>query len=200
MKHPLPLLFAGLFAFILGTSMLRNITCPCGVPAAELSDASTSKPAVVAAGVPTAVNYVAPNAAATTTAPVATTAVVDNSRIQAIEQRLRAKELVLYFDYGQPTASLTDAQRKELKEVQYYIAHNPQSNISVVGHTDSRGKANYNENLSTARAYFVTEYLTGLGGNAQKFTTEGKGEAAPAATNGTAKGRAKNRRVVISLS
>jgi outer membrane protein OmpA-like peptidoglycan-associated protein len=199
MKHPLPLLFASLFAFILGTSMLRNVTCPCGAPAAELSDVSTSKTVVAAVGVPTAVNYAAPKVAETLAATT-TVAAVDNSRIQAIEQRLRTKELVLYFDYGQPTASLTDAQRKELAEVQYYIAHNPQSNISIVGHTDSRGKANFNENLSTARAHFVTEYLTELGGNAQKFTTEGKGEAAPAATNGTSKGRAKNRRVVISLT
>lgn len=199
MKHPLPLLFAGLFAFILGTSMLRNTTCPCGAPAAELSDVSPSKAAVAAAGVPTAVNYATPTPAET---PAATTAVaaVDNSRIQAIEQRLRAKELILYFDYGQPTTSLTDAQRKELDDVQYYIAHNPQSNISIVGHTDSRGKANFNEKLSTTRAKFVTEYLAGLGANAQKITTEGKGEAAPAAANNTSKGRAQNRRVVISLS
>ena len=196
MKHPLPLLFASLFAFILGTSMLRNVTCPCGAPADELSDASTAKAAVAATSVPTADNYVARKVAET--APAVTP--VDNSRIQAIEQRLRAKELVLYFDYGQPTTSLTDAQRKELEEVQYYIAHNPQSNISIVGHTDSRGKANFNENLSADRANFITEYLTGLGANAQKFTTEGKGEAAPAATNGTSQGRAKNRRVVISMS
>jgi outer membrane protein OmpA-like peptidoglycan-associated protein len=175
--------------------MLRNTTCPCGAPATELSDATTSKAAISTAVVPTAVNYATPEAAVTPTV-----AAVDSRRIQAIEQRLRAKELILYFDYGQPTTSLTDAQRKELDDVQYYIAYNPQSNISVVGHTDSRGKANFNENLSTARASFIAEYLTGLGANAQKFTTDGKGESAPATTNGTSAGRAKNRRVVISLS
>lgn len=194
MKHPLPLLIAGLFAFILGTSMLRNVTCPCGAPAAELSDVSTSKAAIAAAGVPTAVNYAAPTVAETPAAAV------DNSRVQAIEQRLKAKELVLYFNYGQPTTSLTDTQRKELADVQYYIAQHPEANISIVGHTDSRGQANFNENLSAARANFVSEYLTGLGANAQKLTTEGKGEAAPAASNGTSKGRAQNRRVVISLT
>ncbi len=199
MKHPLPLLFAGLFAFILGTSMLRNTICPCGAPAAELSDVSASKAAVVAVAVPTAVNY-APPIAAETTITVAPPTAVDNNRIQAIEQRLRAKELILYFDYGQPMTTLTDVQRKELDDVQYYIAHNPQSTISIIGYTDSRGKANFNENLSAARAKSVTEHLTGLGANAQKITTEGKGEAAPAATNGTSTGRAKNRRVVISLS
>jgi OmpA-OmpF porin, OOP family len=200
MKHPLPLLFAGLFAFILGTSMLRNTACPCGAPATELSDVAPSKAAVAAAGVPTAVTYAAPTTAETAPAATTTIAAVDNSRLQAIEQRLRAKELILYFDYGQPTTSLTDVQRKELDDVQYYIAHNPQSNISIVGHTDSRGKANFNEKLSTTRAKFVTKHLTELGANAQKITTEGKGEAAPAAANNTSKGRAQNRRVVISLS
>ena len=195
MKHPLPLLIAGLITFILGTSMLRNVTCPCGAPAAELSDVSISKAAIAAAGVPTAVNYAAPTVAETPAAVA-----VDNSRVQAVEQRLKTKELVLYFNYGQPTTSLTDAQRKELEEVQYYIAQHPEANINIVGHTDSRGKANFNENLSTARANFVSEYLTGLGANAQKLTTEGKGEATPVASNGTSKGRAQNRRVVISLS
>jgi outer membrane protein OmpA-like peptidoglycan-associated protein len=196
MKHPLPLLITSLFVFILGTSMLRNVTCPCGAPAA-VSDVSPTKANTALAGVAMTASYATPTAAETT---VAAAPKVDETRIRAIETRLRAKELVLYFDYGQPTTSLTDAQRKDLEDIQYYIAQNPESNITVTGHTDSRGAANFNENLSTARAKFVTEYLTGLGANAQKFTTDGKGESAPATANSTANGRAKNRRVVISLS
>jgi outer membrane protein OmpA-like peptidoglycan-associated protein len=193
MKHPLPLLITSLFVFILGTSMLRNATCPCGVPA-TMSDVSTTAP-TSAVGVAMTANYVEPTAVAVAAAPT-----IDAVRIQSIETRLRAKELVLYFDYGQPTTSLSDAQRKELEDVQYYIAQNPESNIKVTGHTDSSGAADYNAQLSVSRANFVTEYLTGLGANVQKITTEGKGEAIPVSTNGTSKGRAKNRRVVISLS
>ena len=196
MKHPLPLLITCLFLFIFGTSMLRNKTCPCGMPA-EMTDVSPSKAATaVAAVVPTAVNYVEPKATAAVTPSVS----VDEGRVKAIEKRLRAKELVLYFDYDQPNTSLSDAQRKDLEDIQYYIAQNPESNISVVGHTDSQGTADYNERLSAARANFVTDYLTGQGANAQKFVTQGKGEEAPIATNKTKQGRAKNRRVVISLS
>ena len=197
MKHPLPLLITCLFLFIFGTSMLRNKTCPCGMPA-EMTDISPSKAATaVAAVAPTAVNYVEPKAVETVATPSVS---VDEGRVKAIEKRLRAKELVLYFDYDQPNTSLNDAQRKDLEDIQYYIAQNPESNISVVGHTDSKGTANYNERLSTARANFVTDYLTGQGANAQKFVTKGNGEEAPIATNKTAQGRAKNRRVVISLS
>ena len=174
--------------------MLRNKTCPCGMPA-EMTDISPSKAATSVATVPTAVNYVEPSAVTTTPSVSA-----DEGRVQAIEKRLRAKELVLYFDYDQPNTSLSDAQRKDLEDIQYYIAQNPESNISVVGHTDSQGTTAYNAQLSTARANFITDYLTGQGANAQKFVTEGKGESAPASTNKTMTGRAKNRRVVISLS
>ena len=196
MKHPLPLLITCLFFFIFGTSMLRNQTCPCGVPA-DMTNVSPVKATTEVAAVPTPVNYVEPATAAVVTTPSVS---VDEGRVKAIEKRLRAKELVLYFDYDQPNTSLNDAQRKDLEDIQYYIAQNPESSISVVGHTDSKGTADYNERLSAARANFVTEYLTGQGANAQKFDTRGKGEEAPTASNKTARGRAKNRRVVISLS
>lgn len=194
MKHPVPFLIAILFAFILGTSMLRNVTCPCGVPA-QTGDVSMTTTAKAATGVAMAVNYAELKAAETTVAPAPA---VNTERVHAIEQRLRAKEIVLYFDYNQPTASLNDTQRKELEDIQYYIAQNPHSNLKVVGHTDSRGKASYNAQLSSSRAKFVADYLSGSG-TTSKFITEGKGELSPATTNSTAKGRAKNRRVVVLL-
>jgi OmpA-OmpF porin, OOP family len=198
MKHPVPLLIATLFAFILGTSMLKNKTCPCGV-SPQTSDVSMSTTAKMSAALPMTVSYVEPKAVETTPATVATPK-VDAARIQATEQRLRAKELVLYFDNAQPTTSLSDEQRKELEDLQYYLSQNPNSNVKVVGHTDSRGSASYNEKLSSARANFVADYLKNLGASDQKFTAKGQGEEAPAATNETAKGRARNRRVVVSLS
>ena len=198
MKHPVPLLIATLFAFILGVSTLRNKTCPCGV-SPQTSDVSMSTAKTSAAAVPMTVSYVEPKAVETAPATVATPK-VDVARIQATEQRLRAKELVLYFDNAQPTTSLSEGQRKDLEDLQYYLAQNPNSNVKVVGHTDSRGSAGYNEKLSTARANFVADYLKNLGTNTQKFTAKGEGEEAPTATNETAKGRARNRRVVVSLS
>lgn len=198
MKHPVPLMIATLFAFILGTSMLKNKTCPCGV-SPQTSDVSMSTTTKMSAAVPMAVNYVEPKAVEKTPATVAAPK-ADATRIQTIEQRLRAKEIVLYFDNAQPTASLSEAQRKELEDIQYYLSQNPNSNVKVVGHTDSRGSASYNEKLSTSRANFVADYLKNLGTNTQNFTADGQGEEAPAATNTTAKGRARNRRVVVSLS
>ncbi len=195
MKHPVPLLIATLFAFLLGMSSLRNKTCPCGVPS-QMSDVSLSSTTKMSAAVPMAVNLVETKAVtATPAAPK-----VDEARVQIIEKRLRAKSIVLYFDNAQPTTSLSETQRKELEDIQYYLSQNPNTNVKVVGHTDSRGSAIYNEQLSTARANFVADYLKKLGTNGQNFSANGQGEESPADTNSTAKGRAKNRRVVVSLS
>jgi outer membrane protein OmpA-like peptidoglycan-associated protein len=193
MKHPVPLLIATLFAFIFSLSSLRNKTCPCGVAPAT-SDVSMSVGTKLAAAVPMPVNYtetkVVENAA-----PKA-----DVARIQAIEKRIKSKGLVLYFDNAQASTSLTEEQQAQLQDIEYYLSQNPNSNVKVVGHTDSKGSAGYNEKLSTARANFVANYLKKLGTNEQKFSADGQGEETPAADNSTAKGRAKNRRVVVSLS
>ncbi|MDZ7877974.1 MAG: OmpA family protein [Saprospiraceae bacterium] len=196
MKHPVPLLIATLFAFIFSLSSLRDKTCPCGVAPAT-SDVSMSVGTKLAAAVPTPVNYTETKAVENV-APTAAKA--DAARIQAIEQRLKAQGLVLYFDNAQSSTSLTESQRAQLADIQYYLSHNPNNNVKVVGHTDSRGSVGYNERLSTARANFVADYLKKLGTNEQNFNANGQGEDSPAATNSTANGRARNRRVVISLS
>ena len=195
MKHPVPLLIATLFAFIFSLSSLRNSTCPCGVDPAT-SDVSMSVGTKLSAAVPTPVNYTETKAVENV-APDAPK--VDAVRIQAIEQRLKAKGLVLYFDNAQASTSLTESQRAQLEDLQYYLSQTPNGTIKVVGHTDSKGSAGYNERLSTARANFVADYLKTLGTNEQKFNADGQGEESPTADNSTAKGRAKNRRVVVSL-
>jgi OmpA-OmpF porin, OOP family len=192
MKHPVPLLIATLFAFILGTSMLKNKNCPCGV-SPQTSDVSLSTTAKMEAAVALPVSLEIKVTEPTVAAPKVEVARVETKRIET-------KELVLYFDNAQPTTTLTAQQRKDLEDLQSFIAQNPSSSIKVVGHTDSRGTASYNERLSTSRANFVADYLKNLGTSTQKFTTKGEGEESPTATNETAKGRAKNRRVVVSLS
>jgi OOP family OmpA-OmpF porin len=71
--------------------------------------------------------------------------------------------------------------------------------IIAVGHTDSIGTAEYNQKLSERRANTVKEYLVSKGIEKNRIYTEGKGEKDPIATNSTAEGRAKNRRVEIEV-
>jgi OOP family OmpA-OmpF porin len=71
--------------------------------------------------------------------------------------------------------------------------------VIATGHTDSIGTAQYNQRLSERRAASVKDYLVSKGIPASKITTIGKGESQPVATNKTAEGRQKNRRVDIEF-
>ena len=71
--------------------------------------------------------------------------------------------------------------------------------VIATGHTDNVGSDAYNQRLSERRAAAVKEYLVSKGIPASKITTIGKGESQPVATNKTAEGRQKNRRVDIEF-
>jgi len=71
----------------------------------------------------------------------------------------------------------------------------PELNFSVEGHTDSDGDEAANLELSKARGKAVMERLISLGIAADRLKYNGFGESMPIAENGTAEGKANNRRV-----
>ena len=71
--------------------------------------------------------------------------------------------------------------------------------VEVAGHTDSAGAADYNQGLSERRAATVRDYLINAGAAEANLSARGYGEAAPIADNGTADGRARNRRVELRI-
>ena len=71
--------------------------------------------------------------------------------------------------------------------------------IDIVGHTDSTGSMELNQNLSNRRAQSVASYLTGNGVPAQRISAYGAGPNKPIASNANEAGRAQNRRVEINL-
>lgn len=71
--------------------------------------------------------------------------------------------------------------------------------IRVAGYTDNTGSAQYNQELSERRAQSVATYLMGQGVDSRRFAVMGYGQRHPVANNGTAEGRARNRRVEITL-
>ncbi len=71
--------------------------------------------------------------------------------------------------------------------------------LSIEGHTDSQGTAEYNQGLSEQRANSVKSYLTKQNIFANRLRTLGFGESQPIASNTTAQGRALNRRVEIQI-
>lgn len=87
-----------------------------------------------------------------------------------------------------------------LDEVVGVLAKNPQlKHVRVEGHTDNRGTAPYNLDLSRRRAASVVEYLVQHGIARKRLVSAGYGFERPIADNGTALGRAKNRRVEFRL-
>ncbi|MEN8108522.1 MAG: OmpA family protein [Pseudomonadota bacterium] len=71
--------------------------------------------------------------------------------------------------------------------------------IDVIGHTDSSGPEEYNEQLSLRRATSVKNFMVSEGIDAGIIDVSGKGESSPIADNSTREGRAENRRVEIHV-
>ncbi len=83
-----------------------------------------------------------------------------------------------------------------LNELGKILEENPQLSLEIIGHTDSDGPATSNMELSLKRAEAIKNYLTNnFNIVASRLKTTGKGESEPIATNKTAEGKAKNRRV-----
>ncbi len=71
--------------------------------------------------------------------------------------------------------------------------------IRVEGHTDSTGRASFNKTLSERRAMAVANYLTKAGVKKDRVEAVGYGQEKPVASNNTAQGRAKNRRIEFTV-
>src|SRR6201994_414458 len=76
-----------------------------------------------------------------------------------------------------------------LQKLAASLKNNPQTNILVVGHTDSTGTASHNMDLSVRRAGAVRTYLVNDGVDGSRLSTQGKGATEPIADNKTPDGR-----------
>jgi outer membrane protein OmpA-like peptidoglycan-associated protein len=94
---------------------------------------------------------------------------------------------------------INTASQTTLNKLSGIFMEFPDTNILVVGHTDSSGSENYNMTLSKNRAYAVTNYLINKGLSSGRFTTNWFGETQPMHDNSTSEGRAKNRRVNVAI-
>ncbi|NMM77199.1 hypothetical protein B2J86_13645 [Acidovorax sp. SRB_14] len=77
------------------------------------------------------------------------------------------------------------------------LRNNPATDVRIVGHTDNTGSDAINNPLSVERANSTRNYLTARGVNGSRVQVEGQGSYQPIASNNTADGRSRNRRVEI---
>lgn len=122
-------------------------------------------------------------------------------RVSAADQALLDNTLAnrtVEFESGQ--ATLTAAGRAILDEMVAAMLKLKGRRIEVIGHTDSAGLRASNISLSQARAATVKAYLASHGIPEELLSASGQGPDRPIASNDSAEGRARNRRIEFRLA
>ena len=124
----------------------------------------------------------------------------DLAKLASVKQETRGMVITLsgavLFTSGK--SELLPAAQVKLNEVaKALIEQDPDSKMVVEGHTDSQGTAASNQELSQKRAQAVRDYLVSRGIAGDRVTAQGFGPTRPIGENGSAEGRANNRRVEI---
>lgn len=108
--------------------------------------------------------------------------------------------------FGSGSWTVGTEGRRAVSEVAKVLAENPEIGVLIEGHTDNvpyngGGQIVDNWDLSTKRATAIVNIIReNKGVHPQNLTAAGRGEHAPVATNDTAEGKSKNRRIEIILT
>ncbi|HET6281229.1 MAG TPA: OmpA family protein [Polyangia bacterium] len=97
------------------------------------------------------------------------------------------------------SADITAASYGLLDRAAQVLTDYPEVRMEISGHTDSRGGADFNRELSARRAEAVKSYLVGKGIKSDRLTSIGYGMDRPIASNKTDAGRGRNRRTEFRL-
>ena len=129
---------------------------------------------------------------------------VESQLIAFLEDQSRPVDKGTWFDFDRlsfKTASsdLTAESRSQVEAVAEILKAFPTSQIKIGGYTDNQGDPAMNLKLSDDRAKRVMGEIVGLGIGADRVSAEGYGEQHAVADNGSAEGRAKNRRTALSV-
>ena len=111
---------------------------------------------------------------------------------------LIALDSEVLFDVNKYDVRVHPEAEEVLKNLAIVLKEMDVKNFEIDGHTDSDGSDEYNQVLSEKRANSVKNFLVSQGVNAE-ITTKGYGESKPVASNDTAEGKQKNRRVEIII-
>jgi OOP family OmpA-OmpF porin len=106
--------------------------------------------------------------------------------------------LDLKFDFG--VATLRPVSAPAIRALADFMKRHPETKVMIEGHADNQGEAEYNLLLSQWRADSVKQALMKHGIAPARISVSGVGETQPIASNATKEGRAKNRRVVATIT
>lgn len=103
----------------------------------------------------------------------------------------------LLYDFDSDIVRAAAAQN--LSSLAASLGKYPNTDLLIVGHTDSVGTDQYNQGLSERRARAASNYLIGQGVNSGRLQAVGRGETEPIAENSSDAGRQLNRRVEVAI-
>ncbi|WP_239236961.1 OmpA family protein [Comamonas aquatica] len=104
------------------------------------------------------------------------------------------------ISFDSNSATIKSQFRPVLNSFADSLRRNPGTHVVIVGHTDSTGGAHINDPLSLNRANAARDYIFNQGVRGPRIQTEGRGAREPVASNESAWGRAKNRRIDIFVA
>ncbi len=134
------------------------------------------------------------NGAGTTSQPATWTAA---SIADSIRQNGRVGFSDNEVHFATASAGLAGDSQAVLDQTAQALQQNGDWKLRVVGHTDTVGNAQANEQLAQQRAQSVMTYLVAHGVAADRLRVEAEGQHQPVASNATDAGRAENRRVEL---
>ena len=198
------------------TAPAAVVAAPAPAPAAQVeapAPAAASAPAPAPAPAP---QVAEPAPAAAATAAMTKLALAGGGEIEAsgtgVESQLlafitdanAAIDKTKWFDFDRlnfetGSAKLTADSKAQVDNMAAILKAFAAVKIKIGGYTDNSGNPDGNLELSDARAKTVREALEGLGIAADRLESEGYGDQFAIADNATAEGRAKNRRISVSV-
>lgn len=101
--------------------------------------------------------------------------------------------------FASDSAVLTSDGQDRLRRLASTFRQYPDTEVEIDCHSDSTGHASDSRELSQRRADAVRRVLVDGGVASHRVTARGQGESAPLATNSTAEGRARNRRIEVTV-
>lgn len=111
------------------------------------------------------------------------------------------REVNMNVIFGNNSAAVDPASFAEIQQVADFMREYPQTSAVIEGHSDDRGEASYNQQLSQRRAQAVVEVLVNrFNVNRGRLRAVGYGEERPLVPNDSESNRAKNRRVTAQVS